>query len=163
MATRYYTEDSGWEVTDMTNKSQLKPWAQQMLMHWHNTDPVSTKEINRNNALYGIQHNRNPYIDHPEYAAMIWGNPVGMDETVNPVTISVYPNPVTDYCQVSFPNQLIDKQTDVTIMSLSGVQYHPVAKFQGNTINIETRELPAGFYLVYIQTGEEMFIGRVVK
>jgi endonuclease I len=163
MATRYYTEDSGWNITDMTNKSQLKAWAQQMMMHWHNTDAVSTKEINRNNALYGIQHNRNPFIDHPEYAAMIWGNPVGTDEPAIPITVSVYPNPVTDLCQVSIPGQLNERQTNVTIMSLSGAQFHPTVAFQGNTIKFETREFPAGFYLLYIQTGEEIFVGRIVK
>jgi hypothetical protein len=35
-------------------------------------DTVSTKEINRNNAVFAIQKNRNPFIDHPEYAAEIW-------------------------------------------------------------------------------------------
>ncbi|RYE16878.1 MAG: ribonuclease, partial [Sphingobacteriales bacterium] len=36
-------------------------------------DPVSTKEIDRNNAIYVKQNNRNPYIDHPEYVECIWG------------------------------------------------------------------------------------------
>lgn len=36
---------------------------------WHIKDPVSDKEINRNEAVYGIQKNRNPYIDHPEWVA----------------------------------------------------------------------------------------------
>jgi hypothetical protein len=34
---------------------------------------VSQKEIDRNNAIYeDYQHNRNPFVDHPEYANMIW-------------------------------------------------------------------------------------------
>jgi endonuclease I len=50
-----------------------------MLISWHNQDTVSTKEIARNNAIYALQNNRNPFIDHPEYVGMIWGgssNPV---------------------------------------------------------------------------------------
>jgi hypothetical protein len=35
-------------------------------------DTVSQKEIDRNNAVYGIQKKRNPFIDHPEYVAEIW-------------------------------------------------------------------------------------------
>jgi hypothetical protein len=35
-------------------------------------DPVSTKEIDRNNDVYMMQGNRNPYIDHPEYVLLIW-------------------------------------------------------------------------------------------
>lgn len=44
-----------------------------MLINWHNNDPVSAREIERNNAIYARQNNRNPYIDHPEYVALIWG------------------------------------------------------------------------------------------
>lgn len=39
---------------------------------WHVNDPVSSKEINRNNAVYTLQKNRNPYIDHPEWADYIF-------------------------------------------------------------------------------------------
>ena len=72
MSTRYYTEDSGWGSSGMTNKSDLKEWAINMLLNWSDNDPVSQKEIDRNNAVYGIQGNRNPFIDHPEYAHIIW-------------------------------------------------------------------------------------------
>ena len=72
MSVRYYSEDSGWGSSDMTNKSVIKPWALAMLLRWSDNDPVSQKEIDRNNAVYGYQGNRNPFIDHPEYARMIW-------------------------------------------------------------------------------------------
>lgn len=72
MCTRYYTEDSGWQTNDMITGANLKPWAVDLLKKWHQQDPVSAKEIARNNAVYGIQGNRNPYIDHPEYVCMIW-------------------------------------------------------------------------------------------
>jgi hypothetical protein len=42
------------------------------LLAWHNQDPVSAREIARNNAIYARQNNRNPYIDHPEYVASVW-------------------------------------------------------------------------------------------
>ena len=54
------------------------------LIKWHNQDAVSQKEIDRNNAIYYTsvnttgagnplaQHNRNPYIDHPEYVALVF-------------------------------------------------------------------------------------------
>jgi len=44
-------------------------------MDWHAEDPVSPKEIDRNDANYGIQNNRNPFVDHPEYVDYIWGDP----------------------------------------------------------------------------------------
>jgi endonuclease I len=45
-----------------------------LMIKWHNQDPVSQKEIDRNNAAYAYQGNRNPYIDHPEYVNLVWNN-----------------------------------------------------------------------------------------
>lgn len=46
----------------------------QMLLDWHHNDPVSEKELNRNEAIFKIQGNRNPFIDCPDFADYIWGN-----------------------------------------------------------------------------------------
>jgi endonuclease I len=73
MSTRYYTEDSGWDDNDMVNGSNLNDWAVDMLMDWHLQDSVSQKEIDRNNSVYAIQENRNPFIDHPEWVGCVWG------------------------------------------------------------------------------------------
>ena len=52
----------------------LSAWQLEMLMKWAKNDPVSEKEINRNNAVYGIQKNRNPFIDYSGLEEYIWGN-----------------------------------------------------------------------------------------
>lgn len=57
----------------MFSGSDMKPWALNMLLEWHRQDPVSQKEIDRNNAVEKHQHNRNPYIDYPELAEHVWG------------------------------------------------------------------------------------------
>jgi endonuclease I len=44
------------------------------LMQWHDDDPVDNFERNRNEVIYSYQHNRNPFIDHPEYVELIWGS-----------------------------------------------------------------------------------------
>lgn len=72
MSTRYYTEDASWDVSPMANKSELENWAVDMLLNWHDLDPVSQKELDRNEAIYVLQGNRNPFIDHPEYVDLIW-------------------------------------------------------------------------------------------
>jgi endonuclease I len=74
ISTRYYTEDASWSTTAGTNKCEILAWYANMLYKWHMNDTVSTKEINRNNAIYALQKNRNPYIDHPEFVAEIWMN-----------------------------------------------------------------------------------------
>lgn len=45
-----------------------------LLLRWNQEDPVDSIETSRNDAVYGIQGNRNPFIDHPEYAEAIWGD-----------------------------------------------------------------------------------------
>lgn len=48
-------------------------YAINLLLEWHRNDPVSSKEINRNNAVDDIQGNRNPFVDFPVLAEFIWG------------------------------------------------------------------------------------------
>ena len=60
----------------------LKPWAVELLLKWHEQDPVSEKEVARNNAVYAIQGNRNPFIDFPQLAHYVWGDSVDYTFTV---------------------------------------------------------------------------------
>ena len=47
------------------------------LREWHQADPVDDAERNRNQIIYSWQGNRNPFIDHPEFAASIFGSECG--------------------------------------------------------------------------------------
>lgn len=51
----------------------FQTWQLNMLMEWAKNDPVSEKETNRNNAVYAIQNNRNPFIDYPGLEEYVWG------------------------------------------------------------------------------------------
>lgn len=82
MATRYKDEIPTWvslyggsyDIDEVFETGgEFKTWYLNMIIEWSINDPVSQKEIDRNNAVYAIQHNRNPFIDHPEYVAQIWG------------------------------------------------------------------------------------------
>jgi endonuclease I len=98
MAVRYEDQINGWSgngnANDVLLSSSDEPdaakrklqvyddWHIRLLFKWHSQDPVSQKEIDRNNAIYyqevtdggspRRQGNRNPFVDHPEYAALIW-------------------------------------------------------------------------------------------
>ncbi|MCQ2346467.1 MAG: endonuclease [Paludibacteraceae bacterium] len=63
----------------MDNDSYLefKQWEIDVLLAWHRQDPVSSKELQRINAVSDFQHNRNPFIDYPELVEFIWGNKQG--------------------------------------------------------------------------------------
>lgn len=73
-------EDMKWgtRFTWMYNQGEkypmFKDWAVDMLLEWNTQDPVSDKERNRNDAVYSIQHNRNPFIDLPTLCEYIWGD-----------------------------------------------------------------------------------------
>lgn len=60
------------ELNDNVNNSGPYMGRLSILLQWHIDDPVDAFEIARNNAIFDIQGNRNPFIDHPEFAAMIW-------------------------------------------------------------------------------------------
>ena len=51
----------------------LTTYAINLFLKWHRQDPVSKKEIDRNDAVYKHQKNRNPFIDYPYLAEYIWG------------------------------------------------------------------------------------------
>lgn len=93
VATRYENLIAGWVNNGSANTilagnsfPAYKTWFLNLMISWHQLDTVSQKEINRNNAIYSYQHNRNPFIDHPEYVTMIWGTPV-LTNTINVNTI----------------------------------------------------------------------------
>ncbi len=50
------------------------PWALDMLMRWSKEDPVSQKEIDRNEVIWQFQGNRNPFVDYPGLEDYIWGD-----------------------------------------------------------------------------------------
>jgi endonuclease I len=71
--TAWETEDPSGDVAmDGTAWPSVEPDYLLLMKAWHNSDPVSQKEIDRNNAGYGFQGNRNPYVDHPEYVGLVW-------------------------------------------------------------------------------------------
>ena len=52
----------------------FKEWAVKMLLRWAQQDPISEKEVKRNEGIYGIQKNRNPFVDYPGLEQYIWGS-----------------------------------------------------------------------------------------
>ncbi|MDR6760183.1 endonuclease I [Flavobacterium sp. 2755] len=74
-ATRYENTVAGYSYAmfDGSSNKVFTTAFLNLLLAWHAQDPVSAREIARNNAIYARQNNRNPYIDHPEYVNQIWG------------------------------------------------------------------------------------------
>jgi endonuclease I len=77
-AIRYEDEfSSSWRTNEVLADNPqdfFVDWYLALLLSWHLNDPVSEREIDRNNNGYQFQSNRNPLIDRPEFAVMIWGD-----------------------------------------------------------------------------------------
>lgn len=154
VSVRYYQEDSGWSNSDMTNKSVIKDWALNMLLRWHEEDPVSQKEIDRNDAVYSIQRNRNPFVDYPEFVHRIWDPYWSVEENELTVLVNVWPNPATSTVNIKGENldavymynsvgQLVltldvmdnDEQTSVDVSGFnSGIYFMNVVSTNGGSV-----------------------------
>lgn len=81
MATRYEDDISDWSdnstysdaVLDGSDDQVFEDWVVDMLKSWNESDPVSQKELDRNEAAYSFQGNRNPFVDYPDFVNEIWG------------------------------------------------------------------------------------------
>lgn len=90
----------------------LSAWQLEMLMKWAKNDPVSKKETNRNKAVYGIQKNRNPFIDYPGLEEYIWGEKMDVAFSYSDYTTHI--KGITDFEQSSSSEQ------PETIFSIEG-------------------------------------------
>ena len=128
MSTRYFCEDSGWDENEMVDGAELKPWAVDMLLDWHENDPVSQKELDRNEDVYGIQGNRNPYIDHPEFSQRVWSTEFVTVETLESWNMIGLPLEVNDPSYLNiFPSSV-----GGTLYSYSGAYIPETELIQGN-------------------------------
>lgn len=102
MATRYRTTNftsgtGGTSFTYTNGVADLTDYMKNLMLKWHREDPVSEKELIRNNAIYAHQKNRNPFVDYPCLAEYIWGDKKGEAVSLSSL-ISGYVGVGTDCC-----------------------------------------------------------------
>jgi len=174
MATRYanvnFNRDSqnfGEKVFGSASNG-LTDYAKNLFLKWHKNDPVSQKEIDRNNAVYAHQHNRNPFIDHPELAEYIWGDSIGYiwnnggSSTIDKIDFfkpKISPNPTSDFISVNdndffqnFEYQIFTIQGKIVLNGKSSINQ------QINISNIDS-----GIYFIKISTENGFFIEKIIK
>jgi len=162
MAVRYYGEDSLWPGSGMVSGAEPKSWAIDMLLVWHRKDSVSNKEINRNNAVFQVQLNRNPFIDHPENAEKIWGIPSSLRMTASAVLLlNIYPNPAREFVHVEM-NGISSGRSVLVVYTLSGMVVGQMA-MENNKATLVTGDLPQGAYLVKAISPEATLTGMFCK
>ena len=69
-----YVYDAKSAITSSTTQTATMAKLSDLL-EWHKLDPVDDFEIYRNDLIYNnYQHNRNPFIDFPDWVDVVWGN-----------------------------------------------------------------------------------------
>lgn len=164
-ATRYQnimTSFVGGPSFNKTAYPSFTDWSLNLFLKWSRNDPVSKKEIDRNNAIYAIQHNRNPFIDHPELAEYIWGTHKGEPWSLSAgiaeqeIIFSISTGLVHDELIIKTDEQNLN----YTIYNLNGqmLRNKPLA---ANHI-ISVANLPAGMYLLQVRAGSRKSIHKFV-
>ncbi|MFN5417715.1 MAG: endonuclease [Flavobacteriia bacterium] len=160
MSTRYYSEDFNWTSSAATIKSEIKAWELNVLLTWHHQDPVSSKETARNNVIYNsYQHNRNPFIDHPEWADSIWQQTVNDFVTADVKEyneldfISLFPNPAEGKVYLNL-NEVND--FEIELSDINGQKLDFEILKTDNLIEINTENWNKGMYFLTIKTDQNI-------
>ena len=158
MSVCYMDKNLGQATTSMYTNGSLKPWAVALLIQWHTLDPVSQKEINRNNAVYEKQGNRNPFIDYPELVGKIYGAdsvnlflPSSIQESENMIPKITFTNPATTTLNLFYDINLIEYQNiTLSILDILGNKLKSV-DVTNHPSKVDISELPKGVYIVHFQ------------
>jgi len=163
MVTCYEEMASMWMGTGLTTFSKTTyptflDWFRDLLLKWDRQDPIDKKEIDRNNAIYASQHNRNPYIDFPGLAEYVWGNKITVPFTI---TVSVdFPylstpsnGLIVDFGKISYnqpakADTLLLKAVNLTGDLSVQISGNNATDFTVNSTLISKADAEAGFKLI---------------
>lgn len=143
-----------------TTYPTFSKYAVNLLMEWHREDPVSKKETDRNNNVYTVQGNRNPFVDYPELAEFIWGDKKGVQW-----------EPSVDYRDFTVTRQgnllLVevstrsDEEVHYEIYGVNGMKMQSGTLASDKTISID--RLASGMYVLAVYAADRRHVARFAK
>jgi hypothetical protein len=167
MVTRYESQVASWQnngnandVLNGTSYQAFDDWQLKLLYKWHVQDPVSQKEISRNDSVFAVQGNRNPYIDHPEWVTTVWSctgllEATGINDLlrVSQKTVWVYPNPIVNKTATVKLEKPFTQTVSLQVIDMTGriLKHQTIAAGQ-TIIQLQVHELTAGIYSIRINT-----------
>lgn len=173
MVTRYQDSMILWqnkgnanEVLNGTIYQAYDDWYVKLLYKWHLQDPVSAKEIARNDSVYVVQNNRNPFIDNPQWVFDVWNctgllTPTGVNDVLRlPANaVKLYPNPVVNTNVTIRLEKAFTQTVTLQIMDITGrmIQQKILAAEQ-TIIEVKTKDLNKGMYYIKMNTKEGIVI-----
>ncbi len=122
-----------------------------LFLQWNAIDPVSPLEIQRNDSIYAYQGNRNPFIDNPHIAHLLWGGPDAENtwnlstedsDSIDPHYV-FYPNPSSEKIYVR------DQIIETHIIDLFGRKI-----ISSSAQEIDIQSLERGQYIVLLRDNE---------
>jgi len=145
-----------------------------LLLQWNAEDPVSQYEDNRNtylgnqNNFYG-QGNRNPFIDNPYLATLIWGGQVAENRWPTVFlsvptfdlnnNLAVYPNPTNDH-RISISTEIaVD---EIQLISINGQIMQQIKNPAANNNSYSIENIPQGFYILRITANDQTVVKKVI-
>ncbi len=161
-ATRYQNVITGfgsYAMFDGTSNHVFSNTFLEILKHWNAQDPVSQREIVRNNAIYATQNNRNPFIDHPEWVETIWGNMLAAPSVDLAAKISIYPNPGVNHIINVVSENDIDA---IEIITINGQIMQRIEKPTMDNHTYSISNLPNGFYLMKLTVGNQSATKKII-
>ena len=172
IAVRYMNDLSTWVTSFPLTEAQyvinstdnnFKQWYIDMLIVWSNNDPISQKEVERNNNIYYStpQHNRNPFVDHPEYLCEIW-TCTNVKENILLQQVTFYPNPTTGTFNIITRNskELLVNITDIQGRLVFNSSERNITNYYNKEINLS--DLAKGIYFIESKTNTDVRIQKLI-
>ena len=167
MSVRYENLISSWinngnanDILNGTSYPVFDSWQLRLLYKWHTQDPVSDKELRRNDSVFVIQKNRNPFIDRPEWVYDMWSctgllMPTSAPETTIPhkgLTLFPLPAGPSETITVRWDRPLTEN-TNLQVVSFTG-QIMNTFQIKRGSIDTQLKNLrlPSGIYLIKLHS-----------
>ena len=143
-----------WYLPVVVDSATMYGQDESLLKKWNTQDPPDNYEIARNDYIFSLQSNRNPFIDHPEWAN--WFG-FGVNSTINTNNsadvFSIYPNP----CNVEFSIQMGNsKDAILNVFDLKGIELYSASLKNNSANSIDLSKLNPGMYLYRISKPEKI-------
>ncbi len=162
--TRYQDQIPTWTYSmfNGTTDQSLTDTFLKIMIQWHQIDPPSQYEIDKNNAIYVHQGNRNPYIDRPEYVCQIWSTVCAAlsngEVLLAETDFNIYPNPSNGTFRIDYDTTI--GNIDVEIYSTLGQKVFEKQNIDNHIIT--TNGLQSGVYLLKITNESRSTFKKII-
>lgn len=159
-----YQNSGNWGYADLPSFASDQD--ENVLRQWHQQDPVDKLERTRNQYIYTIQNNRNPFVDHPEWIDCIdftqlqqiapCSTNVGITDIPSVETIRVFPVPAYDLLSLQSPAVL----ATVQLLDLNGRMIREWLHSGESSVSVA--DIPSGCYVVRLTVGQQAVFKKVI-